>query len=324
MSASRRQGSTYRAMRTMLCLLGLIAALPVGAQSPSEGSFPVALADSLPDWTKWLDQPAGCLASIPRSDMHRVPIVLDASVDEHDDSALTFQTDLLVQDVGDRLREMLGAKGSEVPNADTMFAWYSVPTEVVLIARRNGEMLVHARNPSGDSTATTFLARAVADARAREQARMVWLGNLKPDSILIRLHLAPLQVAQGAIQSLPSAQGMRYAAFYLMVPALTPPQVLPNQPPPRYPTENEWRPYEASLILQYVVDSTGRVDSRSIRALWPAGKPRLSGYDGEAYEAFVRSARSWAARLRFEPSRIGSCPVRKVVRHPLTWNIVRQ
>jgi hypothetical protein len=105
--------------------LAACSAKMLPAQNAAGMDFPLRLADSVPDWAVRLEKPTGCLASIPRTSMHRVPVFLRASVAEHDDTTLRLQADLLAQDIADEFRRLLGAAGNEVPTADSNFVWYS-------------------------------------------------------------------------------------------------------------------------------------------------------------------------------------------------------
>jgi hypothetical protein len=253
--------------------------------------------------------------------MHRVPVFLRASVAEHDDTILRLQADLLAQDVADEFRSLLGAAGNEVPTADTIFVWYSVPTDLVIIARPNGDMTRRTRTSGGDFAATSLLAQAYEAARARGTAKMIWPDGFKADSILVRLSLWPAYVGEIPKEVAQGEHGMKFATFYLTEPEQTPAVPLPNQDPPRYPSENAWNHFEGYMLMQFVVDSTGRTDPRTIRDLWPAGKPRLSGESRSAYDEFLHSVRIWERDLRFTPARLGPCAIKQQVQQPLIFKI---
>jgi hypothetical protein len=311
--------------RTSFCgaMLALVAcgAKLLPAQLATRLDFPQSLADSAPDWTVRLEKPTGCLASIPPPSMHRVPVFLRASIAEHDDTTLSLQTDLMAQDVADEFRRLLGAAGNEVPTADTNFVWYSVPTELVVIAHQNGEMSARAKRSGGDFAATSLLAQAFDAARARGTARLIWPDGFKADSILVRLLLWPAYAGEKPKEVALGENGMKFATFYLTEPELTPAYPLPDQEPPRYPGDNMWNRFEGYVLMQFVVDSTGRADPNTIRDIWPAGKPRLSGESRTAYDDFLQSVRDWETRLLFKPARLGPCAIKQQVQQPLVFKI---
>jgi hypothetical protein len=316
-----RAVGTFASLRRWSCgvILVLASASSLLSQIDARPNFPLSLADSAPDWMVRLDKPTGCLASIPPSSMHRVPVVLEASVSEHADTALTLQTDLMAQDVSEQFRMMMGAKGTEVPTADSNFVWYSVPTELVVIAHRNGDMTARARSSGGDSAATALLTRAFDTARARGTARIFWPEGLKADSILVRLALWPMYVGDSASASMELGNGRKFVTFYHTEPERTAPIPLRDQEPPNYPMENKWNRFEGYVLMQFVVDTNGRTEASTIQDLWPAGKPRLSGELRAAYDEFVHSVRVWETNLRFEPARIGPCAVKQQERQPLVF-----
>jgi len=302
-----------------VCGLVLWVATSVPAQGPAQLSFPLRLADSAPDWMVRLDKPTGCLASIPRASMHPVPVLLQALVAEYDDTVLTLQAALLAQDVSDEFRRLLGAKGDEVPVADSVFPWYSVPTELVIIAHRDGQMSMRPRSSTGDSAATLLLTQAFEAARARDRARLIWPERLKADSILVRLSLWPAYVGFGSGQIVDYGTGLKFITFYHAEPERSPPVSFQNQQTATYPTENLWNGFEGYVLMQFVVDSTGRIDAGTMRDLWPAGKRRLSGEQRTVYDDFFRSVRVWESKLRYAPARIGPCAVKQQERQPIVF-----
>lgn len=229
------------------------------------------------------------------------------------------QADLMAQDVASELRNLLGATGSAVPIADTNFVWYSVPTELTVLARRNGDMIARPRGSGGDSAATTFLVRAYDAARARGVALLAWPGGFVFDSVFVRLSLLPDYVGDVPEEAPLGKTVRKFAVFTLTEPEWSPAYPLPNQRPPRYPSENEKNRVEGSVLMQFVVDTSGRADRATIRELWPADTPRLAGYAADAHDAFVSSTEAWLREFRFRPARIGSCPVKQIVQLPLAF-----
>jgi hypothetical protein len=227
----------------------------------------------------------------------------------------------MAQDVADELRKLLGAASGHVLTADTNFAWYSVPTELVVIAHRNGNATARARRSGGDSAATSLLVHAFDAARAHGTARVFWPDGLAADSLLIRLSLWPAYVGAHPNDLVQSESGIKFATFFLNEPERTPAVPLPDQRPPRYPSDNRFHGFEGYVVMQFVVDSTGRTDPNTIRELWPAGKPRLSGEGRTAYDEFLQSLMIWDTNLRFDPARLGSCAIREQVRQPLIFKL---
>jgi hypothetical protein len=251
--------------------------------------------------------------------MQRVPVFLHASMPGHPDSQLMPQADLMAQDVANEYRRLLGATGSTVPIADTNFVWYSVPTQLSITAHRNGDVIVRANGSGGDSAATLLLTRAFEAARARGAALMLFPGGFVDDSASVYLTLRPDYVGDIPEAMPPGATMRKFAVFYLTEPEQSPAFPLANQRPPLYPSENERRRVEGSVLMQFVVDTAGRAERATIRELWPAGKPRLGGDAAYAHDEFVYSVQVWLRELRFRPARIGTCAIKQRVQLPLEF-----
>jgi TonB family protein len=85
------------------------------------------------------------------------------------------------------------------------------------------------------------------------------------------------------------------------------PAVLISQPIPKYPPVLREIGLSGRVVLQFVVDTTGRVDSASIRVM-------ESTNDG-----FEAPARESVAAAVFHPARLGPQPVRQRARQPVRF-----
>lgn len=305
--------------RLAILALALSGARTLPAQSEPHSVASEGHADSPSAATIRLSRPTGCVAAIPPASMHRVPVFLHASMVEHPDSPLMPQADLMAQDVANEFRTLLGATGSTVPIADTNFVWYSVPTQLTVIAHRNGDVIARANGSGGDSAATLMLTRAFAAARARGAALMLFPQGFVDDSAPVYLTLWPEYIGDIPEAMPPGATMRKFAVFDLTEPERSPAYPLPNQRPPRYPSANERQQVEGSVLMQFVVDTLGRADRATIRELWPFGTPRLGGYAADAHEEFVHSVTVWLREFRFRPARIGTCAVKQMVQFPLEF-----
>ena len=109
-----------------------------------------------------------------------------------------------------------------------------------------------------------------------------------------------------------------FAVFSLNEPERSPPQPLPNQPPPQYPGELEASRAGGIVVSVFMVDTAGRVEPRTIRDLLPQGRPIPAG-DAYAHQLFAGSVKSWLKNFRFRPARVGTCAVKQVVQLPLRF-----
>jgi hypothetical protein len=266
-------------------------------------------------------RPTGCLAAIPADRMQSVPVFLHAFMHGDPKNLLQPQADLMAQNVAIEMRRLLGETGSSVPSADSSFVWYSVPTELTLMSHRNGDLIARPIEPAGDYGATLMLVRAFEAARATSGTLIIYPDDFVGDSAAIDLTLSPAGVDDIQHRLRPGETIREFMVFTLMEPQQSPALPLPNQRPPSYPAENERSRVEGSVLMQFVVDTTGFVDGSTIHELWPVGEPRLRGDPASAHEAFVRSTTAWLRNFRFSPMRIGTCAVRQRVQFPLEFKV---
>lgn len=225
--------------------------------------------------------------------------------------------------VAAELRMQLGATGEAVPEEDGKLAWYTLPAGITVAFARDGKTSWNADDPAADSTAAFLLGSAFDAVRASGNTLINWPKGYDEDSMLVRFSLVPAYMGDMS-PGTPLIDGARFRAFYLSEPELIPPDPLPGQPLPEYPLQNERHRVTGSVLLQFVVDSTGRVVANTIHDVWPTGRARDTGGRAERYDDFVSSAREWARTLRLEPARLGGCPVKQTVRAPLVFAAPRK
>jgi hypothetical protein len=165
---------------------------------------------------------------------------------------------------------------------------------------------------------TELLERALAAVRDSEE-RVYFAEGAVRDSLLFALgYLWPGVTPFGQIE--PLRVRVAFPVFTLPTPWRTP--ALPiRHPRIRYPESSRRGRAEGTLILKFVVDTTGRVDMRTVRDVWPSDRPRLTGELGAYYKAFLAAATHALRDARYEPARIGGCPVRQLVQQPFAFKL---
>jgi hypothetical protein len=151
---------------------------------------------------------------------------------------------------------------------------------------------------------------------------MIWPDSLTGDSTSFRIALdRPTIDNAGTVH--PVKASLAVPVFSVRAPRGR--QVLGRQGnrAPHYPEYLIKHGVEARLLMQFVVDTTGRPDMSTLRDVWPADEPRLTDTLGDYYRDFVVSTRASLAGFHFIPALIGTCPVRQVVRQPFTFAIKR-
>jgi hypothetical protein len=305
--------------RVSVLVFFLVCVAPLAAQSGGQHPFVFSYADSAPDWMWRRYEPTGCFASIPESRMHNTPVYLDADMMPVTDSMFTLQAGLMAQDVASELRALLDSAHSVMPNADGKLPWYSLPAQIVVTVHADGSESWRAKSAEGDSSAVLVLGAAFDSAQAHGKAMIFRPEGARQDSMLVRLSLSPRYTGPEGQNPPLATRGVKFGVFYLREPDVTPAVPKRDWRPPRYPAENESNRVEGDVLMQFVVDSTGRTDPNSFRELWPADKPRLSGYAADQHDAFVSSARVWEKTLTFYPMLVGGCPVKQQVMLPLKF-----
>jgi TonB family protein len=98
-----------------------------------------------------------------------------------------------------------------------------------------------------------------------------------------------------------------YLEFEVEKPALA----KPGSPAPRYPTELREARIEGEVLVQFVVDTMGLADMRTLRLLGP---PRV-------YREFVHAVFDVLPRMRFTPAELRGCKVKQLVQLPFAFKL---
>jgi periplasmic protein TonB len=87
--------------------------------------------------------------------------------------------------------------------------------------------------------------------------------------------------------------------------------VMISQPAPRYPKPLEEAGIEGRVALEFVIDTTGKVEPTSVKVL------------ERTHAAFESAAREAMAGAVFHPARLGSRPVRQLTRQAIRFMLAR-
>ena len=83
-----------------------------------------------------------------------------------------------------------------------------------------------------------------------------------------------------------------------------------SSPPLEYPRMMRQAGIEGNVVLQAVVDTTGRVEAGSVRVM------------SSTHKSFESSARTLLAKSLFRPGRVRGTPVRVLIQIPVTFNLL--
>ena len=221
---------------------------------------------------------------------------------------------LFTQTTAERMRELLGARAGELPDGTTRIDALHLGAKARIVLRRGGGLEIRHRRDGApvppDARDATYIARAIRFA-ADSAGPYPWPDGVPGDSLTFDLWLTyPRVSADGRVT--PIGPGFSAPAFSLLLPPMSPVRVV-SMPSVQYPTRTAGQNVTATVIMQFVVDSTGRVDPESIHDEWRSDHQRPRGELGDHYRAFVRAIRRALLDARYEPARIGSCATRQSV-----------
>ena len=97
----------------------------------------------------------------------------------------------------------------------------------------------------------------------------------------------------------------------------------PDQRPPHYPDVERIAGYVATILLSFIVDTTGHAEASTVHDLWPNEKPRPTGRNLEAYQSFLDETERAVVKMEFEPAKIGGCRVKQLVQMPFVFTLRR-
>lgn len=271
-----------------------------------------------------------CLGAIPASALTRVPVYLEASTDSASRRILPV-ADTLTLLVARVMTASFGP-GAPLPDAAGFVHWRQLDGGVQVTVHRDGRFTLSLPHPTGEDS-VSGMRPDTAFNEARNlimQALMVvrdagvavsWPAGASGDSL--RFHVAyvrPSVAHDGTVQPLEA----RFAVPVFTVPVPWEREVaVQRMPTPRYPETSRSRGSEATIILRFVVDSTGRAKPGTARDQWPEGRPRPRGELAQFYRLFVRSAVESLADAQFVPALIGGCAVDQVAEMPFVFGLRR-
>ena len=281
------------------------------AASPRSGMAQTAVGDPTSP------RGASCIDTISSAAAQRIAY-LRATIQDSADEHLSQSADLFAQSVAQRLRVMLGAKGDTLPPAEPTLTWRNVRpgVSVVITAAREGGIAVQPLAANVDPVAGGLLTRI---ARAVEASGdwFFWPPEAKRDSASFELSivLAPPHETQ-----LTGDFGYAFPIFSMAYPVETG-AVLTTTTVPPHPDKKFGVSGDGTVVLEFVVDSAGRVDTTTIRDPLENDPERPTGQAGEIYDEFVKSLRAWLPTAKYEPATIGGCAVSQLVQQPFTFSV---
>lgn len=307
MSNERERARSRR--RVWRVALGLVLAGSVRASAQAAD----ASADRAPSRVA-----ADCRDTLIAANLSRLTVYQRAVV--HDTTrAILAQVDLLASSIAQGVRASLGAQGTDVPAGDLFGKWprpiRHLPFDIIVRRNAPGAWRLGAvADSDAASPALTALYERTLRAIPPDSIWMIWPDGYAPDSVVFRLdlvafaHSGRLIPGKSAIIALFSSTGV-----------VERPAAEKHHLSTHYPEDAAENRIFANLLLQFVVDTTGFVDKRTIRVLRPTEAQLDSSEYRQYLREFINVTRNALERDRFIPARIGRCAVRETVQLPVSY-----
>lgn len=263
---------------------------------------------------------SACLDSIQTTEMKRT--VVYASVELPDSSDELFRPDVenFLQSVVNHVPAVLGKPPGVLPHAEPSATWQGLGASLSATAFRSGALIWNVPAQRSDTSAAALIGRALAAARA-DSDWVMWPDHATKDSVRFRIALQWPTVDHLGALHFPTPRHAAVPVFSVLHPVADAVAPKRGNIHPRYPDGPLREGYEATVLLQFIVDTNGRAVAPTIRDLWPAGKPRLEGGRARVYREFSDAAQRAVEKMAFEPARIGGCRVPQLVQMPFEFSL---
>ena len=151
--------------------------------------------------------------------------------------------------------------------------------------------------------------------------QLVWSADSARDSVRFDIaFVRPVFDSAGHV-GMPTHTRDAVPFFSVLAPWEEHAKAKPQQTPPAYPLGARRQRYEGTVLLQFVVDSTGHPLMFTVHDLRPKGMPEWTRSDSSAYQSFLEETERGLARIEFIPARVGGCPVRQLVQMPFMYRL---
>lgn len=262
-----------------------------------------------------------CLAALPPNAFKRVPVVVEVSAESPQSLAILPAGDLLTQSVAERVRAKLGSLDGPLPEADSVLRWDQLRGQMVVTAHRDGSFSWIADRTNtrpGETRGLDILADALSETAASGE-RLFWPAGAKGDSLFFVLNLEHPLVRQDGKVGVRIAR-MAFPLFTLLMPWMKAAEMT-REPRIFYPDRPATT--DGRVVIEFVVDSAGKVEPESVHEYWPRGLAVPTGEAGEYYRAFRSATLRGVASGGYAASLVGGCPTRREVRQSFEFKVRR-
>jgi hypothetical protein len=270
--------------------------------------------------------PGSCVASIPDSALTTTAVYAVAATRSATPQRVPIVIANVLQAVVDRADSALGASPPYLPSAEPALNWHSLGAGLVLTWHRDGRLTWMVDSDSAptaqrDPAALARLFGRSLDATvAAGEVYLAWPADVMTDSVQYDIGFARAPVSpQRKIEHVDATFAIPMLS--VRAPWETSVGVVKAPAHVKYPWALEQRGVRATVLIDFVVDTTGVADPATIHDAWPPWRPRLTGQLGKYYDEFFAAAVKSLAGARFTPATIAGCKVRERVVQPFTWEV---
>jgi hypothetical protein len=265
-----------------------------------------------------------CLDTLSPAAFVRVPVYVEDKAADSSGQALLPGVDTLALHVAAMIRSSLSESTTSLPEGEMLLQWRHVGGAVRIYVHRDGRFTLWTPPVRGDTlydTSRELLVRSLA-ALGDAGRKIGWPPDVAGDSAAFDIGYRWPDVAPDGTRYPFVIRSAAIPVFSMAMPRST---ELVIRRPPRitYPSEAKYGGVGGVIILQFVVDSTGHVMMNTVKDQWPTDRPRLAGWSGSQYQAFVNAAKLALSDALFDPARVGGCPVSQLAVQPFTFTLSR-
>lgn len=255
---------------------------------------------------------------LPPSVFTRVAVYAFIDLRDSVSGGFAVSADNLLQDFVLTAHSLLGVAPEVLPEGEPRITWQGIDAPLHLTAFRDGRIV---SRDTTVGTAAALLAQALS--KDFTVGLLDWSGDATRDSVRFDIAFGrPLLDSAGHV-STPTFRRTAIPLLSVRAPWERPVSPKPGGTPPHYPDAARRTWYEATIVLNFIVDTTGHAVDSTIREVWPEGTPRLHGEKLRMYESFLESTKRAIPALEFTPAAIGGCPVNQLVRMPFVFQLRR-
>jgi hypothetical protein len=189
-----------------------------------------------------------------------------------------------------------------------------------LVAYKDGRVVIVRRDSISVVAAAASLVAKALDSMST-LGQLEWSADSTRDSARFDVAFVRPVVDSAGHVGMPTHKRAAVAVFSVFAPWEQNAQLRSGQSPPAYPPGAQLQGYEGTVLLKFLVDSSGRAVMSTVQDVWPKEKPRWTARDSSAYRSFLKETVQAIGRLEFDPARIGGCPVRQLVQMPFVYGL---